>query len=87
MMLFPSKTRQILPIELLNEIFMHLDQINTSFLYNCLLVNRAWCLICIPLIWNKPFNKIKKYNKFNNIIEIYTELLDEDTKLRLLIFY
>lgn len=86
----------LLPLEILNEIFVNLKFNNKkSYLYNCALVNRTWCLLTVPNIWDKPFNvnikknfqiKCEKYDKFNNIIEIYTRLLDENTKLQLGLF-
>ena len=84
----------LLPLEILNEIFDYLNNHNKKlYLYNCALVNRTWCLLSIPIIWNNPFNnkkisKIKNenYDKFNNIIGIYTNLLDENTKLQLELF-
>ena len=79
-----------LPLEILCNIFLHLNNNKKTFsIYNCLLVNRTWCICCIPLIWKNPFDNkyvqnqyIKKnYNKYNNIIEIYTDLLDYNTKI------
>lgn len=84
----------LLPLEILNKIFDYLNYHNKkSYLYNCALVCRTWCLLSIPIIWSKPFNckKISRIgyennDKFNNIIGIYTNLLDENTKLQLNLF-
>ncbi|RGB36919.1 hypothetical protein C1646_813695 [Rhizophagus diaphanus] len=46
------------------------DDLNT--LYSCILVNRRFCRIFIPILWNNPFKFIKRQEKllefFNTII-------------------
>ncbi|RGB25214.1 hypothetical protein C1646_747449 [Rhizophagus diaphanus] len=46
-----------------------------STLYSCILVNRLWCRLAIPLLWENPFsNPTKNYN----FIEIYLHNLNGD---------
>ena len=46
-----------------------------STLYSCILVNRLWCRLAIPLLWEDPFSIPTK--NFN-IIEIYLHNLNDD---------
>jgi hypothetical protein len=51
-------------------------------LYSCTLVNRLWCRLAIPLLWEDPFsfpNSTKNYH----FIEVYLYNLNEDDKIRL----
>ncbi|GES79233.1 hypothetical protein GLOIN_2v1762226 [Rhizophagus clarus] len=58
--------------ELTDEIIQHFrDDHNT--LYSCTLVNRLWCRLAIPLLWEDPF--LKKSLLF---IEIYLRRLNDD---------
>jgi hypothetical protein len=54
------------------------DDLNT--LYSCILVNRRFCRIFIPILWKNPFKFITKENKlleiFNTIIHCF-ELRDK----------
>ncbi|GBB95367.1 hypothetical protein RclHR1_02520002 [Rhizophagus clarus] len=46
-----------------------------STLHSCILVNRLWCRLAIPLLWEDPFSiPTKNYN----FIEIYLHSLDDD---------
>ncbi|PKC56250.1 hypothetical protein RhiirA1_474273 [Rhizophagus irregularis] len=46
-----------------------------STLYSCLLVNRLWCRLAIPLLWENPFSiRTRNYN----FIEIYLRNLNDD---------
>ncbi|PKK70392.1 hypothetical protein RhiirC2_779742 [Rhizophagus irregularis] len=46
-----------------------------STLYLCLLVNRLWCRLSIPLLWENPFSiRTRNYN----FIEIYLRNLNDD---------
>jgi len=70
-----------LPPEILYQIFVFLNYIKKSYLHNCALVNRKWCILSIPLLWSNPFSEISnKQINFINIIEIYARFLDKDTK-------
>ncbi|UZO26844.1 uncharacterized protein OCT59_019057 [Rhizophagus irregularis] len=51
-----------------------------STLYSCILVNRLWCRLTIPLLWEDPFSiPTKNYN----FIEIYLHDLNDDFKTKL----
>ncbi|GBC09528.1 hypothetical protein RclHR1_08950006 [Rhizophagus clarus] len=47
-----------LPSECFCDIFSFLENI---YLYNCLFVNRQWCMLAIPVLWKDPF---KIYSHF-----------------------
>ncbi|CAB4433253.1 unnamed protein product [Rhizophagus irregularis] len=46
-----------------------------STLYSCILVNRLWCRLTIPLLWENPFSICTENNDF---IEIYLCNLNND---------
>ncbi|RIA86323.1 hypothetical protein C1645_829425 [Glomus cerebriforme] len=49
-------------------------------LHSCVLVNRVWCRLAIPLLWRDPFSiPIKNYH----FIEIYLHNLNEEDKTKL----
>ncbi|EXX53942.1 uncharacterized protein OCT59_008503 [Rhizophagus irregularis] len=52
-----------------------------STLHSCILVNRLWCRIAIPLLWENPFS-IPNRN-YNKMIEIYLYNLNDDVKTKL----
>ncbi|RGB32471.1 hypothetical protein C1646_762837 [Rhizophagus diaphanus] len=51
-----------------------------STLHSCILVNRTWCRLAIPLLWENPFSI---YNLNYNFIEIYIHNLNDDFKIKL----
>ncbi|CAB4426527.1 unnamed protein product [Rhizophagus irregularis] len=51
-----------------------------STLYSCILVNRLWCRLAIPLLWENPFSILTKNYNF---IEIYLHNLNDDLKMKL----
>ncbi|PKC63893.1 hypothetical protein RhiirA1_463166 [Rhizophagus irregularis] len=51
-----------------------------STLHSCILVNRLWCRLAIPLLWENPFS-ISTGNY--NFIEIYLDNLNSDSKTKL----
>ncbi|CAB5185130.1 unnamed protein product [Rhizophagus irregularis] len=51
-----------------------------STLYSCILVNRLWCRLAIPLLWEEPFTIHSNNHK---IIEIYLNNLNDDFKMKL----
>ncbi|CAB4403168.1 unnamed protein product [Rhizophagus irregularis] len=69
--------------ELLNEViqYFHYDY---KTLHSCILVNRLWCRLAIPLLWEDLFS-IKSIKSFDNyrFIEIYLCNLSDDDKTRL----
>src|SRR6185369_556218 len=65
--------------ELLNEVlqYFHYDY---KTLHSCILVNRLWCRLAIPLLWEDPFSIPTLNCRF---IDIYLSYLNEDWKLKL----
>ncbi|EXX74065.1 uncharacterized protein OCT59_010661 [Rhizophagus irregularis] len=51
-----------------------------STLHSCILVNRLWCRLAIPLLWENPFSNPKKNYNF---IESYLNNLNGDLKAEL----
>lgn len=45
------------------EILVHLQD-DKSTLYNCLLLNRLFCRLVIPLLWKRPFDLIQQSSSF-----------------------
>src|SRR2546421_316568 len=43
-----------LPVDCLDQIFKCLDE-DAKSLHSCLLVNRAWCTIIVPILWSNPW--------------------------------
>ncbi|CAG8461567.1 2384_t:CDS:1 [Cetraspora pellucida] len=54
---------------------------NYHTLYNCLLVNRLFCRITVPLLWADPLYNVSKHSI--NIISIYLSYLNENEKYQL----
>ncbi|PKY16827.1 hypothetical protein RhiirB3_521490 [Rhizophagus irregularis] len=62
--------------ELTYEVIKYLQN-DYSTLHSCVLVNRLWCRLAIPLLWENPFSiPTKNYN----VIDIY---LNDDLKTKL----
>src|SRR6266496_4774533 len=60
--------------ELTSEIIKHFRN-DFSTLHSCILVNRLWCRLAIPLLWEDPFsNPAKNFIS----IEIYLHNLNDD---------
>ncbi|CAB5209441.1 unnamed protein product [Rhizophagus irregularis] len=64
--------------ELTNEIIQHFRK-DTSTLHSCILVNRFWCRLAIPILWEDPFTIS---NRNYRCIEIYLHFLNEDSKAK-----
>ncbi|EXX60675.1 hypothetical protein GLOIN_2v1875646 [Rhizophagus irregularis DAOM 181602=DAOM 197198] len=62
--------------ELTNEIIQHFRK-DFSTLYSCLLVNRFWCRLAIPLLWENPFFNPNRNYRY---VEIYLSYLSESSK-------
>ena len=75
--------------ELLNDIMQNFQNDFTT-LYSCILVNRLWCRLAIPLLWESPFSvfDIKRYPNVSSdklrFLEIYLHYLNDGDKKRLL---
>ncbi|GBC02663.1 hypothetical protein RclHR1_04740006 [Rhizophagus clarus] len=66
--------------ELINEIIQYFrDDYKT--LHSCIFVNRLWCRLAIPLLWEDPFSK--DYPKYYRFIDIYLHQLKESDKVKL----
>jgi hypothetical protein len=52
-------------------------------LHSCIFVNRLWCRIAIPLLWEDPFSKKVNLPKNHNIFEISLHKLNENDKSQL----
>ena len=65
--------------ELIDEIIQYFRN-DISTLHSCILVNRLWCRLAIPLLWENPFSiPTKNYN----FIGIYLHNLNDDLKTQL----
>ncbi|CAB5182278.1 unnamed protein product [Rhizophagus irregularis] len=65
--------------ELINEIIEYFhDDFKT--LHSCILVNRLWCRLAIPLLWKDPFSILTENYNF---IEIYLHYLKDDDEKKL----
>ncbi|GBC34066.1 uncharacterized protein OCT59_019056 [Rhizophagus irregularis] len=65
--------------ELIYEIIKYFQN-DYSTLYSCILVNKLWCRLAIPLLWKDPFSiPTKNYN----FIENYLHNLNDDFKTKL----
>jgi hypothetical protein len=50
-------------------------------LHSCLLVNRYWCRVVIPLLWSQPFELVKETST-HKIIRTYISCLPKESKKR-----
>src|SRR5581483_4685307 len=64
--------------ELLYTIIKNLQDDFTT-LHSCVLTNKLWCQLTIPLLWEKPFS----LESCHSIIEIYLHYLNDDDKTKL----
>src|SRR6266496_4384280 len=65
--------------ELLNDIIQYFHH-DYKTLHSCILVNRLWCRLAIPLLWEDPFSM--KFPKNYNFIKIYLHYLNDDYKTK-----
>src|SRR3989337_988958 len=66
----------------LEEICKHLKDDKAS-LFSCILINRSWCEMTIPLLWSRPFEN-PLYGNHLNIFWTYISCLPMDEKQRLM---
>ncbi|EXX62578.1 hypothetical protein GLOIN_2v1767282 [Rhizophagus irregularis DAOM 181602=DAOM 197198] len=64
--------------ELTDEIMQYLRK-DLSTLYSCIFVNRLWCRLAIPLLWEDPF---LIPNQHYRCIGAYLSFLNEDSKAK-----
>ncbi|CAB5181295.1 unnamed protein product [Rhizophagus irregularis] len=60
--------------EIINEIIQYFQN-DFSTLHSCILVNRIWCRLAIPLLWENPFSL--RYPKNYRYIEVYLHNLND----------
>ncbi|EXX63655.1 uncharacterized protein OCT59_000403 [Rhizophagus irregularis] len=65
--------------ELIDDIIQYFHN-DYKTLHSCILVNRLWCSLAIPLLWEDPFSSPTKNHHF---IEIYLHFLNDDYKTKL----
>ncbi|GBB84114.1 hypothetical protein RclHR1_10750003 [Rhizophagus clarus] len=74
---------------LLKEIVLNIVEFlkdDRATLHSCILVNREWCKIVIPILWNDTFRRLKPFNnngqsiEGKQIISTYTKLLSEESR-------
>ncbi|GBB89056.1 hypothetical protein RclHR1_15700003 [Rhizophagus clarus] len=74
--------------ELLNEIIQYFRG-DFLTLHSCILVNRLWCRLAIPLLWENPFSVINCRNYYSienhkiRFIETYLVHLNDNDKIKL----
>ncbi|EXX58382.1 uncharacterized protein OCT59_000480 [Rhizophagus irregularis] len=66
--------------EITNEIIQYFRN-DFSTLHSCILVNRLWCRLTIPLLWENPFSL--QNSKNYRYIELYLYNLNDDDKTQL----
>jgi hypothetical protein len=66
--------------EIISEIIQYFRN-DFSTLHSCILVNRLWCRLAIPLLWEDPFSL--KYPKNYRYIEVYLQNLNDGDKSQL----
>ncbi|UZN99020.1 uncharacterized protein OCT59_000302 [Rhizophagus irregularis] len=64
----------------LTSLIIQYFQNDFSTLYSCILVNRLWCRLAIPLLWEDPFSIPAKNCRF---IEIYLYNSSEDDRAKI----
>ncbi|PKY28057.1 hypothetical protein RhiirB3_529618 [Rhizophagus irregularis] len=64
--------------ELTNEIIQHFRK-DFSTLHSCILVNRFWCRLAIPLLWESPFSIPTRNCHY---IEVYLRHLNDEGKAK-----
>src|SRR5438477_10290924 len=55
---------------------------NVSTLHSLTLVNRFWCRLAIPLLWEDPFSIKCRENLSSHFIYIYFSFLSDDEKMK-----
>jgi hypothetical protein len=66
--------------EIMSEIIQYFQN-DFSTLHSCILVNRLWCRLAIPLLWEDPFSL--RYPKNYRYIEVFLHNLNDDDKTQL----
>jgi hypothetical protein len=66
-----------IPNEVLLKIFQYLEHHNFSSLHKCLLVNRHFCRLVVPLLWDDPLSRVYRESSRKKIIDIYLLFLNK----------
>src|SRR6266496_6455872 len=66
--------------ELTKEIIQYFQN-DYETLFSCIFINRFWCRLTIPLLWEDPFSM--KHPKNYHFIEIYLHDFNDDDKTKL----
>lgn len=75
-----------LPTEILMNIFSHIMIEEHNKLFLCVLVNKTWCCIATPYLWQRPFSwirrplPIKKGERFLRIFDVMYHFLQDNEK-------
>ncbi|GES86361.1 hypothetical protein GLOIN_2v113493 [Rhizophagus clarus] len=51
---------------------------NSKFLFSCLMANRLWCEIVVPVLWRKPWSYAVNYRNNNSLYSVITSYLSND---------
>ncbi|CAG8698553.1 2759_t:CDS:2 [Dentiscutata erythropus] len=65
-----------IPADCIEEIVEFLEN-NIRTLHSCLLVNRLWCQIVVPVLWRQPF-RYKRFNPSSNLLQTYWSCMTID---------
>src|SRR6266542_913572 len=60
-------------LELVEDVlFLILDELqgDRKSLYSCILVNRTWCKITVPILWNNPGRNYLTDNAMNKLFNV-----------------
>ncbi|CAG8519948.1 7694_t:CDS:1 [Funneliformis mosseae] len=68
-----------LPVECIREILEYLYD-DTISLHSCLLVNRSWCEITIPILWRNPFGRDLTAKRYILLINTYMSRLSMEER-------
>src|SRR5947207_10138096 len=67
---------QFIPFECLEQVFIHLLH-NKSTLFNCLLVNRSWCRQVVPILWSRPFSRLR-WKPSSQLVQTYISCMTKE---------
>ncbi|CAG8493386.1 24500_t:CDS:1 [Gigaspora margarita] len=68
--------------EILEEIFQYFCFDKVS-LHSCVLVNRGWCKVAVPILWKQPFLLLEN-NISDKLIEVYASFITDEAYATLL---
>src|SRR6266536_3513045 len=55
---------------------------NVNTLYSLTLVNRFWCRLAIPLLWEDPFSVTYRENSTYNFLDTYFLSLNDNDRIK-----